>query len=181
MKNKKDKASASKEEQERTTVQKALFLESFARTYGYASGVCKSLGMGRSTYHYWRKEDPVFNQAILDIQKDRIYDVEDSMYIQAIVKEKVAAGKYILSHKHPDYKDNKKKFSRYGEVPLPFDVEPTIVDIIRAQEIVSWNDEQQRLKSKDSTEAKVRKQTQEYHKTFGMSESGQIADSGESD
>lgn len=92
-----------RQERESTTMLKKFYLEVLDETLGSVLAICHHIHISRGTYYNWIKNDPEFKKAVLQIKETRIEDVEDSMMKQAL-KGNVSAGKFILQHRHPDYK-----------------------------------------------------------------------------
>lgn len=65
---------------------KELFLSAFRESYTITSAALK-IGVTRQTVWNWAKEDPDFQQKILDIREEKIEQVEDLMW-EAITQKK---------------------------------------------------------------------------------------------
>ncbi len=104
----------SKEEQERTTVKKRLFLEYLEKSRGTISITCEKAGVARATYYVWWNNDPKFQEAVNDILAAKPDVLEDCLYSKALLGD-TKAMIFLLSHKHPDYKksDDKKETTVY--------------------------------------------------------------------
>lgn len=68
--------------------------------------VCKQVGMPRSTYYRWRKEDTVFAEAAdeaLEHSSALINDLAESQLINAIKNQNMTAIIFWLKHHHKNY------------------------------------------------------------------------------
>ena len=67
---------------------------------------CKKVGVGRSTYYRWRKEDKVFAQVVeesLEIGSSLISDMAESQLIKAIQDGNMTGIIFWLKNHHPTY------------------------------------------------------------------------------
>lgn len=119
-----------RDEQERTTIKKRLFLEQFEKSMCIVSKSCEKVGIDRATLYRWRKEDAQFERdymAILYRENEQAEEV-----LKALVKSGDAgAVKFFLSRKHPGYK------AKVAMEHLPVG-QKTLEDLLDEQEI---NDE----------------------------------------
>ncbi|MFZ2152277.1 MAG: hypothetical protein WAV09_04175 [Minisyncoccia bacterium] len=93
-----------RKEQERTTIAKALFLEQYIKSKGIIEHICEKVGMARSVYYEWIKEDKEFLGKITDLRSKEIYEVEDILKQLVFAKKDPGSVKFYLRSKHPDYK-----------------------------------------------------------------------------
>lgn len=92
-----------RDEQERTTIKKRLFLEIFEKTLCAISITCDKAGIHRDTYRLWMTTDPEFQRTVNEIKSRENENVENKL------KNLIAQGKqgsihFYLEKKHPDYK-----------------------------------------------------------------------------
>lgn len=69
--------------QKRAEKSKQYALKVLKETFGNVSLTCEKVGMSRMTFYKWRSEDPVFNQAVEDIN-ERTLDFVESKLLQGI-------------------------------------------------------------------------------------------------
>ncbi len=76
---------------------------------------CKQIGLPRSTYYRWRKEDEVFAEACdetLELSIGRINDLAESQLINAIKDRNMSAITFWLKHHHKSYETRVKVDAR---------------------------------------------------------------------
>ncbi len=69
---------------------------------------CKQIGLPRSTYYRWRKEDEVFAEACdetIELSIGRINDLAESQLINAIKDRNMSAITFWLKHHHVSYRN----------------------------------------------------------------------------
>jgi hypothetical protein len=92
-----------KEEQERTTIKKKLFIEVFEKMLCMISISCEKAGIDRQTYYLWLKNDPEFHKTINEI-KSRENEAVENRLKKLIMQEKQGSIHFYLEKRHPDYK-----------------------------------------------------------------------------
>ena len=101
--------SAEREEQERTRINKKLFLEILERTYGNVSAACQRTDIARSTIYNWLQVDPAFRKAVNIATRVRVDVAEDKLFSIGMAGEgDVGALKFLLKHNHHKYKRQRK-------------------------------------------------------------------------
>ncbi len=69
---------------------------------------CKQIGLPRSTYYRWRKEDEEFANTCdetIDLSIGRINDLAESQLINAIKQQHIGAITFWLKHHHRSYRN----------------------------------------------------------------------------
>lgn len=69
---------------------------------------CKQIGLPRSTYYRWRKEDESFAEACdetIELSVGRINDLAESQLINAIKDRNMSAIIFWLKHHHSSYRN----------------------------------------------------------------------------
>lgn len=97
-----------KEEQERTTKKKALFIEEFKKSFGIITVACLRAGIQRDTYYDWINNDYVFKaqcDAVGDIQTDFVVDKLLIMIADSTTKGHEGAVKFYLSRVSSKFKE----------------------------------------------------------------------------
>lgn len=72
---------------------------------------CKQVGLPRSTYYRWRKEDEAFAEACdetIELSIGRINDLAESQLINAIKDRNMSAITFWLKHHHKSYETRVK-------------------------------------------------------------------------
>tara|TARA_B100000900_G_scaffold401271_1_gene405762 strand:- start:771 stop:1106 length:336 start_codon:yes stop_codon:yes gene_type:complete len=89
--------------------QKQKMLETLEYNLGIVSNSCISANVSRSAHYKWLKEDPVYAQAVNDIQETAIDFVENKLYDQ-IKKDNITAIIFFLKSKakHRGYYDKQE-------------------------------------------------------------------------
>jgi hypothetical protein len=93
-----------KKEQERTTINKGLFLKHFA-DHRVADVVCKKIGIVFKTFWEWKKEDPEFADAVRKINEERNDAAEDILMGLVFIKHDPSSIRFYLKKQHPEYRD----------------------------------------------------------------------------
>lgn len=113
--------------QPRTTLKKREFIEAMKLNAGLITQSCEVVGLSRSTVYDWRDKDPVFEEALQEIQEANIDFVEGKMFelINGVTQESEALkdhnGEPIVYQKAPDgkmiqfYLDRKARHRGYTE------------------------------------------------------------------
>lgn len=71
-----------KEEQERTVVAKKATIEAMRKCLGVVTQACKMVGIDRSTYYEWYKEDPEFKKQCDDCSEIALDFAESKLHKQ---------------------------------------------------------------------------------------------------
>ncbi len=79
----------------KTAENKALFLEAYASKANNISMTCKAIGIGRTTFHDWYREDKEFRQAV-DDAKEGMLDLAETMLMSEIKNGNIAAICFFL-------------------------------------------------------------------------------------
>ncbi len=69
---------------------------------------CKEVGLPRSTYYRWRKDDPEFAERcdeVIELSIGRINDLAESQLINAIKNQNMSAITFWLKHHHRNYRN----------------------------------------------------------------------------
>ncbi|MBL8160218.1 hypothetical protein JNJ66_07240 [Candidatus Saccharibacteria bacterium] len=86
---------------------KQLLLTQLAKT-PIVEAACKHVGLPRSTYYRWRKEDESFADACdetIELSIGRINDLAESQLINAIKDQNMSAITFWLKHHHHRYRN----------------------------------------------------------------------------
>ena len=100
---KEQKTEEEKKEQERTRINKKLFLEMLPQCRGIIRLTCAKVGIGERTYYNWKEEDKEFAEEVskqyLNL-KERIRDV---LLKKIMVEEDGPSVRYWLDRKDPEF------------------------------------------------------------------------------
>lgn len=69
---------------------------------------CKAIGLPRSTYYRWRKDDEAFSDACdetIELSVGRINDLAEAQLISAIKEKNMSAITFWLKHHHHSYRN----------------------------------------------------------------------------
>lgn len=69
---------------------------------------CKEVGLPRSTYYRWRKDNPQFAERcdeVIELSIGRINDLAESQLINAIKNQNMSAITFWLKHHHRNYRN----------------------------------------------------------------------------
>lgn len=116
------------EEQNRTRISKANFLEMFANSLGNITYSAAFAGISRETYYQWRKTDKEFYDRTEEILHQCNDVVEDVLKHMIMIERKEKSVHFYLAAKHPDY--TKK-------------VKTTLVDERTLEDLMDEDDEKQ--------------------------------------
>jgi len=86
---------------------KELLLAQLAKT-PIVEAACKNVGLPRSTYYRWRKEDEAFAEdcdETIEVSIGRINDLAESQLINAIKNQNMSAITFWLKHHHHRYRN----------------------------------------------------------------------------
>ena len=108
-KEKEAKDKVEREEQERTTRNKKLFLEAFSASMGIITAACQKASISRTTYYEWIDEDPDFKAAV-DKVNDQLIDYSEDKLKQKIVGGNLKAVLFHLSRISPKYRQKIENF-----------------------------------------------------------------------
>jgi hypothetical protein len=92
-----------REDQIRTKEKKALFIGIYKRTLGSIKSTCEKVGIDRSVFYDWLRDDPEFSAAKKQAFKEKLEDIEE------LENKKMLSGdssmiKHFLDKRHPLYK-----------------------------------------------------------------------------
>ncbi len=93
-------------ERETTTLKKKLYLEVLEKTMGVTAAICQHIEISRGTFYNWMNTDLQFKNSVFQMRSDVLNDVEEAVVNKAL-KGNIQAAKFILSKKHPDYKQKR--------------------------------------------------------------------------
>ena len=82
----------------KTEQHKKAIIEALEKSLGVVTTACKSVGIGRTTFYGWMKDDPEFAQKVNDIQ-DIAIDFVESKLFKNIEKGKTAEIIFYLKSK----------------------------------------------------------------------------------
>lgn len=80
---------------------------------------CKAVGLPRSTYYRWRKDDPDFAEQcdeVIELSVGRINDLAESQLINAIKNQNMSAITFWLRHHHRSYRNRMEVDARIQAV-----------------------------------------------------------------
>lgn len=93
---------------DRQEKQKQEFIETFKKMPNVLA-VCQRIGVGRTTYYRWLKEDKAFSQQIDEAEqlgREHLNDAIELALIQKAKEMNPTAMIYFLKHNHPRYTEN---------------------------------------------------------------------------
>ena len=96
-----------REEQERTTIKKKLFILHFKKSLGSVKYSCEQAGISRETYYEWKKTDSDFYREIQSAFAQKLEDVEERLNKQ-ILADNPSMIRYYLDRRHPLYRPRLK-------------------------------------------------------------------------
>lgn len=97
-----------KEEQERTTKKKKIFLEEFNNSFGIITVACLRSGIDRKTYYRWIEDDYVFKaqcESIDKVQTDFVIDKLMIMIADGDSKGHAGSVHFYLSRRSSKFKE----------------------------------------------------------------------------
>jgi hypothetical protein len=108
---------------------------------------CKAVGLPRSTYYRWRKDDPDFAEQCdetIELSIGRISDLAESQLINAIKNENLSAITFWLRHHHRSYRNRLEVDARVQAVQQELTPEQTelVNKALRLAGIATLNEEQ---------------------------------------
>lgn len=104
---------AQQQEQERTRIRKKLFLETLEQLYGNITLAAAKTDIHRSAVYEWIHSDPEFKRKVNEACNTRVNIVEDRFFALGMAGQGNAhVLMFILKHKHPAYKRQRKGSSR---------------------------------------------------------------------
>ena len=83
------------------------------------SKVLIELGVSRSTYYRWRKDDPDFAEKcdeVIELSVGRINDLAESQLINAIKNQNMSAITFWLRHHHRSYRNRMEVDARINTI-----------------------------------------------------------------
>ena len=101
---------------------KELIIEELAKSSGMIVKSCEKVGICRASFYKWIKEDPVFAQAVDDIEFELVEHVEDKLLTQ-INKGDINAIKLFMQYKGKKkgyVKDENVNVTITGDVKFKF-------------------------------------------------------------
>jgi len=81
---------------------KAEFLKHFKKSYGVIQRVCDDIGIDRTTFYDWKKDDPQFTAAVQTAEIERNDSVEDALFA-LIANGDGACIRFYLGRRNPLY------------------------------------------------------------------------------
>ena len=107
----------------KTLRKKKLFLEIWYKKGLNISETCKSVGIHRSTYARWRKDDEIFDEACAELEESLV-DFGESKLLECVRDKHFPAIKFYLCNKGKvrGWKDTTRVETAYSE-PLKIEVE----------------------------------------------------------
>ncbi len=97
---------------------KERLLEQLQKT-PIVEAACKKIGLPRSTYYRWRKDDEDFADACdetIELSIGRINDLAESQLINAIKEQNMSAITFWLKHHHSGYRNKLQIDARVSSV-----------------------------------------------------------------
>jgi ACT domain-containing protein len=105
---------------------------------------CKAVGLPRSTYYRWRKDDEKFADACdetIELSIGRINDLAESQLINAIKEQNMSAITFWLKHHHKAYRSKLQIDARVSSVKQ--ELTPEQAEIVsRALRLAGLTDEE---------------------------------------
>ena len=95
---------AEKQEQERTTIKKQMFLDTFVQSMGVITICCDKIGVSREIFYRWKREDNNFAEALDNIINQKNDVAEDLLWGLITIKKDPTSIRYYLDRRHPKYK-----------------------------------------------------------------------------
>ncbi|CAN5749614.1 hypothetical protein BH11PAT2_BH11PAT2_01540 [soil metagenome] len=102
-----DEPDEERQEQERTAIKKALFLETLERSSYRISAAAQHIDIARSTYYHWRNSDPKFKKDVDQMLKQRGMIMRDLIMTKALDGD-LRAMMYLDKKFNKDTNPNKK-------------------------------------------------------------------------
>lgn len=103
-----------KQEQERTTAKKKIFLDIYRRSMGTITLACDKADISRDTYYDWRAKDDDFAQAVVDIERQRQDQVDDRI-MKLIQSDDGPTIRWYAERTNPKYKARQVLEHHVGE------------------------------------------------------------------
>lgn len=109
---------------------------------------CKAVGLPRSTYYRWRKDDPDFAEKcdeVIELSVGRINDLAESQLINAIKHQNMSAITFWLRHHHRSYRNRMEVDARINSTQQELTPEQTelVNKALQLAGITTLNDEQE--------------------------------------
>lgn len=126
---------------------KKLLLAKLAET-PITEAACKKVGLPRSTYYRWRKEDPDFAEQcdeVIELSVGLINDLAESQLINAIKNQNMSAITFWLKHNHRSYRNRLEVDARLQPVQQELTPEQTemVNKALQLAGITTLNEEQE--------------------------------------
>lgn len=108
---------------------------------------CKAVGLPRSTYYRWRKDDPEFAEEcdeVIELSVGRINDLAESQLINAIKNQNMSAITFWLRHHHRSYRNRMEVDARINVAQQELTPEQTelVNKALQLAGIATLNEEQ---------------------------------------
>ena len=91
-------------EQERTRINKNLFIENWVQHRGVVEVICTKLGLSKTQFYKWKKEDPEFVKRLKAIDENAEDEGEDLLKWFAFMKKDPTMLRFWLRANHSKYK-----------------------------------------------------------------------------
>ena len=104
--------------QDRTTQHKKAVIEALEQSLGIVTTACKKVGVGRTTFYQWMKDDPVFANDVRDISNIALDFAESQLHKQIKDGSTAATIFYLKTQgKHRGYIE-KQEVEHQGKVNI---------------------------------------------------------------
>lgn len=90
-------------EQERTRINKKLFLQYFPQYRGVIRHTCKKIDINEDTFYEWRKNDPEFAEKIKNATVNIRDKIRDVLLKKILIEEDGPSVRYWLDRKDPEF------------------------------------------------------------------------------
>lgn len=98
-----EKSEEVKKDQERTRINKQLFLEMLPQCRGIIRMTCAKIGIGERTYYDWRDNDPEFNEKVAKQYAHLKEEIRDVLLKKILVEADGPSVRYWLDRKDPEF------------------------------------------------------------------------------
>jgi len=136
-------------------------------------GACKKVGIARSTFYRWMKDNPDFRNAVdraLESGRSHLCEFAESSLLKKIKEGDIGATKFFLSNNDPRYIP---KRSVYMDPP-PTEEERRLIEMVRYRkkraETSEWLDESQQLLERFMKEKLTPEERSQLIEAFGKDE-----------
>ena len=106
----------------KSAIKKARAVELWRETFGHITNICASIGIARSTFYDWLKNDNDFNQAIANAEGELNDEMRDILIKKAAEGDN-AALIFYLKKRHPEFLDRPQviqQFNLKGKMKVNF-------------------------------------------------------------